>query len=207
MEVKQLRKEFNQLLENINKHSEQFTNSEHLPALEVSVMMSKLHKLLEVATVLKFVLIKNESVHKVLLHKEYTSHVQETTSNVEKEASTEKIEIKVISEQVAKPEVETKNLSVEEKIEPSKIAVADKFASTAIHSLKDAFSLNDRYLFANEMFGKDMQLFSDTVKKIDLCGSHAEAQQILSECLSKFNWDKENERVASFYHLVERRFM
>lgn len=86
-------------------------------------------------------------------------------------------------------------------------SVSDKFLHAPISSLKDAFSLNDRYLFANELFKKDMTLFNETIKNIDACKSIAEAQELLSKLKTVFNWDDENERVINFYELVERRFL
>src|SRR3989338_7362486 len=120
MEIEQLRKEFNLVLANITEHSERFTGSDHLPALEVSVMMSKINKLQEIAAILK-----------------HTIHTKE-----EKRRSFHKVEPSIVSE--------IKSSTT------SKSSISDKFLHTPIASLKDAFSLNDRYLFANELFKKDM---------------------------------------------------
>jgi len=57
------------------------------------------------------------------------------------------------------------------------------------------------------LFKKDMALFNDTVKAIDSCNSLIEAQEILTKSNAALNWDAENERVISFYELVERRFL
>lgn len=187
MEIEQLRKEFNLVLANITEHSERFTGSDHLPALEVSVMMSKINKLQEIAAILK-----------------HTIHTKE-----EKRRSFYKVEPTIVSEtkqqvivdESRKSEVETKSATI------SKSSISDKFLHTPIELLKDAFSLNDRYLFANELFKKDMTLFNETVKKIDSCKSLIEAQELLNQTKTDFNWDAENECVISFYELVGRRFL
>ncbi|HRP60526.1 MAG TPA: hypothetical protein PK833_09635, partial [Vicingus sp.] len=88
MEMEQLRKEFNQLLANINEHSERFTDHEHLPALEVSVMMSKIGKLLEVATILK---------HTV-------KELEENKKNLKKEATIISVQESVVS--ISEPEAD-----------------------------------------------------------------------------------------------------
>lgn len=216
MEMEQLRKEFNQLLANINEHSERFTDHEHLPALEVSVMMSKIGKLLEVATILKHT-VKELEENKKNLKKEATIiSVQESVVSIsepEADLEPEIIETPKIEEVAPKEEhpkiVEAKQEEI--KPEPTKpvekSSVGEKFSHLPLSSLKDAFSLNDRYLFANELFKKDMALFNETIKTIDSCGSLINAQEHLNAIKTTLNWDNESDYVVTFYQLVERRFL
>lgn len=216
MEMEQLRKEFNQLLANINEHSERFTDHEHLPALEVSVMMSKIGKLLEVATILKHT-VKELEENKKNVKKEATIiSVQESVVSIsepEADLEPEIIETPKIEEVTPKEEhpkiVEAKQEEI--KPEPTKpvekSSVGEKFSHLPLSSLKDAFSLNDRYLFANELFKKDMALFNETIKTIDSCGSLINAQEHLNAIKTTLNWDNESDYVVTFYQLVERRFL
>ncbi|MBV6483940.1 MAG: hypothetical protein KFKLKKLM_00405 [Flavobacteriales bacterium] len=216
MEMEQLRKEFNQLLANINEHSERFTDHEHLPALEVSVMMSKIGKLLEVATILKHT-VKELEENKKNVKKEATIiSVQESVVSIsepEADLEPEIIETPKIEEVAPKEEhpkiVEAKQEEI--KPEPTKpvekSSVGEKFSHLPLSSLKDAFSLNDRYLFANELFKKDMALFNETIKTIDSCGSLINAQEHLNAIKTTLNWDNESDYVVTFYQLVERRFL
>jgi hypothetical protein len=50
-------------------------------------------------------------------------------------------------------------------------------------------------------------LFNQTVATIDVCKNLIEAQELLNQAKTDFNWDAENERVISFYELVGRRFL
>lgn len=216
MEIEQLRKEFNQVLANIAEHFEHFTEYDHVPALEISVLMSKINKLQEIAAILKY---------KIQLNEEQRGSSPKFENNViTAETGVEKIEVieeiipqptievaPVIEEKIATPVVEeiiieTPKAAAKET-ENKKTSVSDKFLHTPIASLKDAFSLNDRYLFANELFKKDMALFNETVKSIDSCGSLLDAHEILRQSNIQFSWDAENERVIRFYQLVERRFL
>lgn len=195
MEIEQLRKEFNLVLANITEHSERFTGSDHLPALEVSVMMSKINKLQEIAAILKHTIHTKEEKRRSF-HKVEPSIVSETKKQV------------IVDETETELIIETKETITEIKSSTtSKSSISDKFLHTPIASLKDAFSLNDRYLFANELFKKDMTLFNETVKKIDSCKNLIEAQELINQVKTDFNWDAENERVISFYELVGRRFL
>lgn len=208
MEIEQLRKEFNQVLANITEHSERFTGSDHLPALEVSVMMSKINKLQEIAAILKHTIHSKEEKRRFFQKADSVrSKTDEQTAEVIKQV------IVVEDELIIENSIDVSiAIGIETKeIDPKAIgateSVSDKFLHTPIASLKDAFSLNDRYLFANELFKKDMSLFNETVKTIDECKNLIEAQELLNQSKTNLNWDAENERVISFYELVGRRFL
>jgi hypothetical protein len=216
MEIEQLRKEFNQLLANINEHSERFTHHEHLPALEVSVMMSKIGKLLEVATILKHTVKELEENKKINKKESSVVSVQEPVVSVSEPVAileTEIVEIPKIEELapiVEQPKVAEvkKEETKPETVKPiDKSSIGEKFSHLPLASLKDAFSLNDRYLFANELFKKDMALFNETIKTIDSCGSLINAQEHLNSIKTNLNWDNESDYVVTFYQLVERRFL
>lgn len=148
MEIEQLRKEFNQVLANITEHSERFTGSNHLPALEVSVMMSKINKLQEIAAILK---------HKIQ-HKEENRRLSNKPESIIDLSLNPVVVEEIVSEEIIKIQKESKA----ESTTLNKASISDKFLHTPISSLKDAFSLNDRYVFANELFKKDMTLFNKT---------------------------------------------
>lgn len=204
MEIEQLRKEFNQLLANINEHSERFTHHEHLPALEVSVMMSKIGKLLEVATILKHTVKELEESKKLMNRVEEKAEVPIQNTPIE---TKEEVQIETPIVEIAQPEPIQPKIEKAASTTTEKSSIGEKFSHSPIASLKDAFSLNDRYLFANELFKKDMSLFTETVKTIDACNNLMSAQEILNQSKTNLNWDAENERVISFYQLVERRFL
>lgn len=214
MEIEQLRKEINQVLANITEHSERFTGKDYLPALEISVLMSKINKLQELAAVLKYKIQQKEEGRRASSKTEQRATKEEPIPVVVEEVIEQVKEIpiqeiiEVNPEPITEPQPE---IEVKKEIKPAtkttKSSVSDKFLHTPLALLKDAFSLNDRYLFANELFKKDMALFNDTVKNIDACSSILEAQEILTKSNAELNWDAENERVISFYNLVERRFL
>ncbi len=207
MEIEQLRKEINQVLANITEHSERFTGKDYLPALEISVLMSKINKLQELAAVLKYKIQQKEEGRRASSKTEQRATKEEPIPVVVEEL----IEVNPEPISEPQPEITEPTIEVKEEIKPAtkttKSSVSDKFLHTPLALLKDAFSLNDRYLFANELFKKDMALFNDTVKNIDACNSLIEAQEILTKSKAALNWDNENERVISFYNLVERRFL
>ena len=84
--------------------------------------------------------------------------------------------------------------------------IAQKLSRTPIKSLKEAFSLNDRYLYANELFDKNMEAFNNLIKTIDESSNMSEAHEKLITAKTQYNWDEENNLYVEFSILVERRF-
>jgi len=125
-------------------------------------------------------------------------------------------------EEVIAPEEE---MAVQEKqIEPEEeesTSINDKFASEApgktladklsrqpINDLKAAIGLNQKFLFMNDLFEGENELFHNAVDKINAFESNAQAMEYIENDLSlKYSWDKENSSVLKFLDLVERRFM
>jgi hypothetical protein len=85
-------------------------------------------------------------------------------------------------------------------------SLADKLQQVQGAKLVDAFNLNDRYLYANELFKKDMNAFNEWIKSVDACMSLEEANQIINSTKSQLNWEDENEHFITFSEIISRRF-
>ncbi|MBQ20353.1 MAG: hypothetical protein P1U44_02420 [Vicingaceae bacterium] len=217
MEVKKIRQELNELIKNIVEHSESFPANRPIPSLEVSAVISKVNKMQERLAVLKYLLEIHENQQKIIPSQESTITQEEEL--VAPESAVSEI---TITEQVAEPEapvIETTEVTQQEeqeKIEEkativvenvkTKQEVAQKLSRTPIKSLKEAFSLNDRYLYANELFDKNMEAFNNLIKTIDESSNINEAQEKLITAKNQYNWDEENNFYVEFNILVERRF-
>lgn len=214
MEVKKIRQELNELIKNIVEHSESFPANRSIPSLEVSAVISKVNKMQERLAVLKYLLEIQENQQKVIPSQKSTTTQEEEL--VEPEST---ISETTITEQVAEPEApafETPEVPPQEKMEEkgtiaeedlkTKQEIAQKLSRTPIKSLKEAFSLNDRYLYANELFDKNMEAFNNLIKTIDESSNINEAQEKLITAKTQYNWDEENNFYVEFAILVERRF-
>ncbi|MCW8896414.1 MAG: hypothetical protein OQJ96_03305 [Flavobacteriales bacterium] len=221
MEVKKIRQELNELIKNIVEHSESFPANRPIPSLEVSAVISKVNKMQERLAVLKYLLEVQENQQKATPSQEPTSTQEEEL--VAPESAVSEI---IITEQVAEsetPAIETSDTiqqevqgqpqeKTEEKVttvaEDAKTnqEIAQKLSRTPIKSLKEAFSLNDRYLYANELFDKNMEAFNNLIKTIDESSNMSEAHEKLITAKTQYNWDEENNLYVEFSILVERRF-
>src|SRR3989338_9055 len=125
MEIEQLRKEINHLLENVVEHSNSYSDNKPIPSLEISFILTKINKLHETMSILKYLLEEQER--------------------------------KTIKASILAAKSKSVVVIIENKITPTKKqikTVEDNFKQKPIVKLIDAFSLNDRYLFANELFHK-----------------------------------------------------
>ena len=99
-------------------------------------------------------------------------------------------------------EVEVNNRFKEQKVE-----VAHLLENTHIKDLRKAISINDKYLFINELFGGDESLYDRSIKQIQSYSILPEATfWIQRELKIKLNWSADNEVVQLFDQLVRRRF-
>lgn len=218
MEVKKIRQELNEIIKNIVEHSESFPANRPIPSLEVSAVISKVNKMQERLAVLKYLLEVHENQQKVTPSQEQTPPQKEEMVAPENTASETNI-----TEPVAEPEApvieipeatqqeEQLKENVEEKATvvenvQTKQEIAQKLSRTPIKSLKEAFSLNDRYLYANELFDKNMEAFNNLIKAIDESSNINEAQEKLFTAKTQYNWEEENNFYLEFSILVERRF-
>ncbi len=217
MEIEQLRKELNDLLENVVEHSSGYERSRKMPPLEISYVLSKINKMQETLILLKH--LTNEEEKENRQQRVLAREVKEEVLIPEKPAVVpeqvdEVVLEEVIPEEIKETPAETEEAVVAEVEEPIAELEQEKESKPTINieqmpiaNLVDAFSLNDRYLFANELFNKDMGLFNDVVKKIESCSDFEAAKSILIEFGAQNDWDVESEHVLSFSDLVERRFL
>lgn len=87
-------------------------------------------------------------------------------------------------------------------------SVGDKVAKSQVNDLKRAMGINERFLYANELFGGDMEAFSRAVEELNHVETEVDANRLLDENLAaKYRWNEEDETVVAFKSLVSRRFV
>lgn len=87
-------------------------------------------------------------------------------------------------------------------------SLSEQLQKQPIADLVSAIGLNERYLYANELFEGDLDLFKDALTKINEFDELSEAKTFFwDELSSKYNWEKDNPMTVALYNLVERRFV
>lgn len=98
--------------------------------------------------------------------------------------------------------------SLNDLLKAQKVELATKLTSSVpVKDLTRALGINDKFLFINELFRGDRDMFDRSVKTINQCGSLGEAEYwIERELKIKLGWDDTQDAVGQFYALVRKRF-
>lgn len=86
--------------------------------------------------------------------------------------------------------------------------IGERAAGKYLADIKKAMGINERFLYANELFNGDMQAFTQAIEELNHLESALDAEALLNDQLAeKYRWDVESETVIAFKTLVSRRFI
>ncbi len=90
--------------------------------------------------------------------------------------------------------------TTEEKTKTEEPATAEKIAMPKRDKkLKAAFSLNDRFLYARELFGGDMKMFDSALDFIEGVDDYSVIEDYF---FNEMDWDAENPTVQAFMEII-----
>jgi hypothetical protein len=85
--------------------------------------------------------------------------------------------------------------------------VLDYHQNSRIEGITGAISLNQRFLFTNNLFGGNIQAFSHSLEELELCKDFIEAKElILKKYVPRYMWDISGAEAEEFIDIVKRRF-
>lgn len=97
--------------------------------------------------------------------------------------------------------------SLNEKLKEERVEVMSALQDSPVRDLKKAIGVNDRFLFVNELFRGDENMYERSVKTINGFSIYPEAQYwIQRELKVKLSWPDSSETVRLFDQLIKRRF-
>lgn len=97
--------------------------------------------------------------------------------------------------------------SLNEKLKEERVEVATALQGAPIRDLKKAIGINDRFLFVNELFRGDENMYERSIKTINGFSIYPEAEYwITRELKVKLSWPDNSETVKLFDQLIKRRF-
>ncbi len=118
-------------------------------------------------------------------------------------------EIPTLSHQSTGKEVNdrgTQAESLNDKLKQGKTELMEILKETPVKDLRKAIGINDRFLFINELFRGDENMYERCIKTINSFNIYAEAEYwITRELKVKLGWN-DQPTVQLFYQLVKRRF-
>lgn len=86
--------------------------------------------------------------------------------------------------------------------------LSEKLSQQAITDLTRAMSINDKLLYSNELFGRDMAAMNETLQQLNKLNSMEEARELLIDIAEKNDWTEEERTdvAESFIKLVRRKY-
>ncbi|MCK5705487.1 MAG: hypothetical protein KAI29_30265, partial [Cyclobacteriaceae bacterium] len=88
-----------------------------------------------------------------------------------------------------------------------KEAIIDIHEKKSSKGLKKSITINQRFMFENELFNGDKDEFEMVVNYLENCTANQEAIEFINEnYVEKKNWDLEKEEVIEFFSVINKRF-
>jgi hypothetical protein len=84
--------------------------------------------------------------------------------------------------------------------------LGDQLKKSHIESLMAVLNLNDRIRFTKNLFDGNSDTFNAAIQLLDAQKSIAEAQDLLSQYATRYEWNIEDKNTLDFYEFVERRY-
>jgi hypothetical protein len=100
------------------------------------------------------------------------------------------------------------NITLHQKMqENNESSLSDFHQKRKIDSLKGNISLNQKFLFTNNLFGGNSEIFTNAILELEDCNNFSEAkEQMLKKYLPQFKWDLSSPEAEEFFDLLKRRF-
>lgn len=119
-------------------------------------------------------------------------------------------EIPTLATQIREKEVNDRNNneeSLNDKLKQGKTELIEVLKEAPVKDLRKAIGINDRFLFINDLFRGDENMYERCIKTINSFNIYAEAEYwITRELKVKLGWKDDQPSAQQFYQLVKRRF-
>jgi hypothetical protein len=119
-------------------------------------------------------------------------------------------EIPTLATQTREKEVNDRGTikeSLNDKLKQGKTELIEVLKETPVRDLRKAIGINDRFLYINELFRGDENMYERCIKTINSFNIYAEAEYwITRELKVKLGWKDDEHAVQQFYQMVKRRF-
>jgi hypothetical protein len=201
MSKSQIRKEIAALINSIKEHSDNIGEKEHIPQLELELILHKIEKLYQKSIVFNHL----NSLPRASLQKEEEESKTEVKSLKKEEAPREVIKpVDLFGTEVdpsEKPKVEKKTeKEVKKEVKPLQIH------KPSIADLRSAIGINDKFQFMNELFAGNMQEYEIAVQQLNTAETLESAVEYFMNIQQLYNWNNDDETVKRLFELVERRY-
>lgn len=180
-----MRKDITKVIDDIKFHSDSLTPLERLPVIQLNVLLAKIHKLNDKVSILLHLVEQASFEKKDVKDIENVDETVSVSSDANNGAGETKASTEIASESVD---------------------ISEKLKRLLTHDLNQAIGINEKFLYAHELFDGDMDAFIKSIHEINGLNDLSEAISYLQNLQSTYNWELDSEQVKSFHLLVEARF-
>ena len=87
--------------------------------------------------------------------------------------------------------------------------LSEKLSAQPINDLTKGLSMNDRFLFANQLFGRDMSSLNESLKLLNRFETLNDAKSLIYNLAEQYEWtgDEKLEIAKDFIKLVRRKYL
>jgi hypothetical protein len=109
---------------------------------------------------------------------------------------------------VAPQEKANGSASVNDKFSgQNKKTLADKLNKSPIKNLKEHIGINQKFLFINDLFKGENEVYNAAVNQLNAFENYQQAQDYLNIIKVQLEWDEEHPSTIKFLDYVERRYL
>jgi len=102
---------------------------------------------------------------------------------------------------------EAKKILNEKYSDKANTTLSDQLTKGKYKSLKKQLSLNQRFMFVNELFAGNEQEFKSALEQLESTDTFEQSSDYIhTKLVKKYDWDEESEEVQEFMELIERKF-
>lgn len=202
-----IRKEIAALINSIKEHSDNIGNNEHIPQLELELILHKIEKLYQKSIVFNH--LNSLSEAEAGFKRDVLKDEVVVKKEISKSESVKPVETIIPpvdlfgSELPAKTEKTKAEKKIEKKVEPISI---NKLQKPIITDLRDAIGINDKFQFANNLFDGNMQEYEIAIQQLNTAETIESAMDYYFSLQQLYNWDVKNEVAKRLADIVERRY-
>lgn len=124
----------------------------------------------------------------------------------EVEVVVEETKVETVNDKVNQTKEEAKSVNDSFSEQKEEESLAQRLGKKPIADLAGAIGLNQKFLFMNDLFEGENNLYKEAVKALNGFNSYFEADEYLNVLSSRHNWDSTSKTVKEFIDLVERRY-
>ena len=146
-------------------------------------------------------LSQKEEVKEAVMQKEPEPIIEEPVRKEEVKSPTEPVREEPVKEPVQKTAEAPQPAPVMAK---SNVSLNDLLEKKNLSDFRKAFSLNDRFRFRRDLFHGNEEQMNQVISDLNQIDSLEEALRFIAKNLS---WDMNNETVADFIKLLEKRYI